>query len=90
VRGAGYEHRNFEEVMHMGDGHIHVLKQDNAWVVHIEGLERNRSTHRTQAEAIQAGRQAAQKANTELLVHGRDGAIRSRDSYGPDPRHRPG
>ena len=74
----------------MAEGHVHVLKQDDGWVVRVEGLGRNRSTHKTQREAIRAAREAARKAKTELLVHGRDGAIRARDSYGSDPRRRPG
>jgi hypothetical protein len=41
--------------------------------------------HDTQAEAIQAGRQMARQGQGELLIHGQDGRIRARDSYGNDP-----
>lgn len=34
---------------------------------------------------IQAGRQMARQGQGELLIHGQDGRIRARDSYGNDP-----
>jgi hypothetical protein len=43
------------------------------------------STHRTQAAAIEAGRREAKRKETELLIQGRNGQIRSKDSYGNDP-----
>ena len=36
-------------------------------------------------EAINAGREIARNQNTELFIHGRDGCIRERDSYGSEP-----
>lgn len=70
---------------------IHVVPSEaGGWAVKTEGSTRARSTHDTQKDAINAGRQAAQKAKTELLIHGRDGRIRDRDSYGNDPRSRKG
>ena len=74
----------------MADGFIHVVQQGGQWCVKVEGTERARSKHGTQAEAVTAGRAAARKAKTELLVHGRDGGIRTRSSYGNDPSDRPG
>jgi Uncharacterized protein conserved in bacteria (DUF2188) len=69
---------------------IHVVEIEGEWAVKVEGLDRVASTHGTQAEAIIAGREAARTAKSELLIHGRDGAIRERDSSGHDPAHRPG
>lgn len=43
------------------------------------------SVHDTQVGAIDAGRGTAKREQTELYVHGRDGKIRDRDSYGNDP-----
>jgi hypothetical protein len=74
----------------MADGFVHVINERGEWVVQVEGSSRVRSRHNTQAEAIAEGRGIARKAKTELLVHGRDGAIRDRSSHGRDPRHRPG
>jgi hypothetical protein len=39
----------------------------------------------TQAEAIDLGKEIAKNQESELLIHGRDGRIRSKDSYGNDP-----
>ena len=39
----------------------------------------------TQREAIEAARKIARKQGTELYIHGKDGRIRERDSYGRDP-----
>lgn len=72
------------------DRFVHVINERGEWVVQVEGSSPARSRHTTQAEAIAAGRGIARKAKTELLVHGRDGAIRDRSSYGRDPRHRRG
>ena len=44
----------------------------------------------TQAEAIQAGTERARADKVELLIHGRDGQIRERNSFGNDPRNIPG
>jgi hypothetical protein len=48
------------------------------------------STFRTQKDAINAGRDLARRLGTEHLIHGRDGRIRERNSYGNDPPQRPG
>ena len=39
----------------------------------------------TQKTAEQAGRSIAKKTHTELITHGTDGKIRSKDSFGNDP-----
>ena len=38
-----------------------------------------------QAEAKKFGKDQARKNHSELLVHGKDGRIRSKDSFGNDP-----
>ena len=50
-----------------------------------ERAERDSSHHPTQSEAIDAARNTAQREQVELLIHGRDGQIRERDSSGHDP-----
>ena len=74
----------------MADGFVHIVNESGQWCVKIEGSTRTRSRHATQAEAITAGRATARRAKTELLIHGRDGAIRTRNSYGNDPSDRAG
>ncbi len=55
------------------------------WAVKGEGEDYS-SFHKTQAEAIQVARDIARREKSELYIHGRDGKIRARDSYGNDPR----
>jgi hypothetical protein len=64
---------------------VHVVPHDGDWAVRREGAERVSSTHPTQAAAEAAGRATARAEHTEFLLHGRDGQIRERDSYGIDP-----
>jgi len=69
----------------MAKRNIHVVPRNGRWAVVKENAERDSSHHNTQADAIEAGRQTAQRENVELLIHGRDGRIRDRDSFGNDP-----
>jgi hypothetical protein len=39
----------------------------------------------TQQQAIVYGRDAARKTGSELYIHGRDGTIKNKNSYGADP-----
>jgi hypothetical protein len=43
------------------------------------------STHRTQEAAIDEGRAAAKRNESKLIIHGRDGKIREKNTYGKDP-----
>jgi hypothetical protein len=43
------------------------------------------STHQTQKNAIQRGKTEAKQDKVDLVVHGQDGKIKSKDSYGKDP-----
>ena len=63
----------------------HVVPHERGWAIRGENTERVTSVHQTQQEAINAARDIARNQGTELLIHGRDGQIRARDSYGNDP-----
>lgn len=62
----------------------HVVPHDGRWAVRSENAKRVTSTHKTQREAIVHARTLARSHNSELLIHGRDGRIRAKDSHGPD------
>lgn len=64
---------------------VHVTPRDEGWAVIREGADRASSVHPTQEEAERAGRGTARRDETEFFLHGRDGRIRERDSYGHDP-----
>jgi len=74
----------------MAKGDVHVVPSENGWRVEIAADGRARSIHRTQAEARDAAREIARTTKRELFVHGRDGRIRERNTYGPDPRETKG
>jgi hypothetical protein len=64
---------------------LHVVPRIDGWAVRSEGSSRATSIHSSQREAIDAARKLAKKTATQLVIHGRDGRIRERDSYASDP-----
>ena len=64
---------------------VHIVQRGNQWGALREGAARTSSNHNTQAQAIQTGRNMARQQHGELVIHGEDGRIRARDSYGNDP-----
>jgi hypothetical protein len=63
----------------------HVVKRGPNWAVRKEGADRDTRRFDTQVEAIAAGREIAENQGGELFIHGRDGKIRERNTYGHDP-----
>ena len=63
----------------------HVVQTDNGWGIRGEGNSRLTATFETQAEAIKASREICQNQKSEQFIHGRDGQIRERNSFGSDP-----
>lgn len=60
-------------------------------VEHKDGRRAVREPHRTQREAIEAARRQAEGHQpAEVVVHGRDGRVRTAYTYGNDPRTLPG
>lgn len=58
---------------------------DGRWTVKANGSSAPLSTHHKQATAIDKAEKIAKDQGTELIIRGRDGTIRSKDSYGNDP-----
>jgi len=67
---------------------VHVVPHEGAWGVRVEDSPRLVSTHRTQAAATKAGRALAKRNSVELFIHGADGRIVDRDSFGGDSPRR--
>ncbi len=63
----------------------HVVPHGGQWAVRGAGSRRATSVHPTQREAISVARRISRNQGSELLIHGRDGRIRERDSHGSDP-----
>ena len=55
---------------------------DGRWNVNVGGT--NKSTHHMQSTAIDKATIIAKKLETDLTIRGRNGKIRSKDSYGRD------
>ena len=68
----------------------HVVPSKDGWSVRSSGAKRASRTFDTQKEAINDAREKAKRQGTELYIHGRNGRIRERNSYGPDPYPPPG
>lgn len=63
----------------------HVVRRGSDWAVRGTGASRDTSRHSTQRGAIERAREIAQNQRSEVVIHGRDGRIRDKDSYGGDP-----
>lgn len=63
----------------------HVVTHKDGWAVKSEGAHRATKVVPTQGEAIEIAKGIAQNNNSELFIHGRDGLIRERNTYGRDP-----
>ncbi len=68
----------------MGRNQHVTLHKNGGWQVKGENNLRATVRTQTQAEAIAIAREIARKQESELFIHGRDGQIRERDSYGND------
>jgi hypothetical protein len=56
------------------------------WSVRKTGASRATRVFETQADAVKFGQTVARQERTELYVHRSDGTIRTKDTYGSDPR----
>ena len=68
----------------------HVVPRNGRWAVRKSGSYRVSRYFNTQSEAVDAARDIAKREKTELYIHGSDGRIRERNSYGNDPFPRKG
>jgi hypothetical protein len=62
---------------------VQVVPQGDQWTVEQDG--QSTGTFSTQEEAAQAGKQQAKSLGAEFQLHGTDGTIREKNSYGNDP-----
>ena len=63
-------------------GDVHIVKQPGKAGWDVKQASEVQSSHRTQGAAIDRGISQAKRDNVDVVVHGRDGKIRSKDSYG--------
>ena len=63
----------------------HVVPHPDGWAVKGEGNDRYTVITPTKEEAEKIGRDIAKNQESDVIIHGRDGVIQDRDSYGNDP-----
>lgn len=63
----------------------HVVPHQSKWLVKAENSKRATKCFDRQSDAIEYARNTARNQQSELVIHGRDGRIRDKDSYGNDP-----
>ncbi len=68
-----------------GQKNQHVVRSNSGWKVKSASASRATKIFKTQKEAIKHGKEIAINKKSELFIHGRDGRIRERNSYGKDP-----
>ncbi len=70
----------------MAKKNVHVVpRSDGGWAVERGGGSRASKVTDTQREAIDAGKKIAVREGTELFIHGENGRVREKNSYGNDP-----
>jgi len=63
----------------------HVLPRNEVWAIKSEGSIKASVIKPTQEKAIKEAIKIAKNQKSEVVIHGRDGKIRDKDSYGKDP-----
>ena len=66
----------------MGFGTVHTVRSEDGWRNILEGAAPLAGVCQTREEAVEAGRAQAQSLQTEHVIHGEDGTIVERRSYG--------
>lgn len=59
--------------------------KDGGWQVKAANAQKATIRTDTQKQAIEIGRQIAKNQNAELFIHGKNGQIREKSSFGNDP-----
>lgn len=63
---------------------VHVTPNGSNWNVKTSNSSKAYRVVDTQKEAINIAKTVAKNLQTELLIHGKNGQIRAKDSYGND------
>lgn len=68
----------------MGKNQHVTLRPDGDWQVKGEGNSKATAVTTTQKDAIRIARDIAINQGSEVVIHGKDGKIRDKNSYGND------
>ena len=76
--------REYDLAVARGQKSVHVVPHEEGWSVKRIGASKG-SVCETQERAVDMARKLAKRDRVELIIHGRNGRIRERNSYGHDP-----
>ena len=65
----------------------HVVTHQSGWAVKGAGNSKATKVMPTQEQAIKVATGIAKNQHSEVVIHGRDGKIRDKDSFGSDPKN---
>ena len=63
---------------------VHVVPHNNGWAARTEGSQKVLKDFDTKAQATDFGRNVARNQQSELVIHGLNGRIQDKDSFGND------
>ncbi len=63
----------------------HVVPREDGWAIRGAGAKRDTGQFGRKQDALDRAREITQNQGTELVIHGRNGQIKSKDSHGHDP-----
>ena len=69
----------------MAGKNIHVVNNGGTWKVKQDNAQRSSGNFSTQQAAFERAREIARRNGQEVVIHGEDGKIREKHSYGNDP-----
>ena len=75
----------YKEAVERGKKSQHVVPNNGGWAIISGATEKYDTTFGTQQEAVERAKSIARNAGTAVYIHGADGKIRARESYGNDP-----
>lgn len=64
----------------------HVVSVGEGWAVKAEGMSLPLAIFKTQSEAWERAKSIARKERSEALLHGKNGLVRARSTYGYESR----
>lgn len=85
LKSSSRQETEYVKAVQKGSSAQHVVPSNGGWAVKKVGSTQATKTFATQDKATVFARNLAKKQRTELFVHGRDGKIRDRSSFGRDP-----
>jgi hypothetical protein len=62
----------------------HIVKHEDGWAVKGAGNQKATVVTDTKQQAIDAGKSIAKNQQSELVIHGKNGQIQEKNTYGPD------